>query len=174
MIDKISLERLERLHPKIRKEVIKMYREQVIPALTGGVYCRITHTLRTFQEQDELYKLGREKLFDEDGKRIGIVTNAKGGQSYHNFCLAVDICIMSSRTATWDQAVDLDKDGKPDWWEVIAIFKENGWEAGADWKGKLRDFPHFQKTFGYTTKQLLEKWNSGDTFIDNGIKYVNL
>jgi peptidoglycan L-alanyl-D-glutamate endopeptidase CwlK len=81
---------------------------------------------------------------------------------------------MSSRTATWDQAVDLDKDGKPDWLEIIEIFKANGWDAGADWKGKLRDFPHFQKTLGYTTKQLLEKWNSGDTFIDNGIKYVNL
>jgi peptidoglycan L-alanyl-D-glutamate endopeptidase CwlK len=146
----------------------------VAPILTNGVYCRFTHTLRTFEEQDELYKLGRTKLFDADDNRIGIVTNAKGGQSFHNFSLAVDFCIMSSRTAVWDVSVDLDKDGKRDWFEVIDIFKRNGWESGADWKGKLRDFPHVQKTFGYTTKQLLEKWNSGDTFIDNGIKYVNL
>lgn len=174
MIDRISETRILKLHPKIREEVLKMYREQIYPALTGGVYCRITHTLRTFEEQDELYKLGRTKLFDADDNRIGIVTNAKGGQSFHNFSLAVDFCIMSSRTAIWDVSVDLDKDGKRDWFEVIDIFKRNGWESGADWKGKLRDFPHVQKTFGYTTKQLLEKWNSGDTFIDNGIKYVNL
>jgi len=174
MIDKISETRILKLHPKIREEVLKIYREQIYPALTGGVYCRITHTLRTFEEQNELYKLGRTKLFDADDNRIGIVTNAKGGQSFHNFSLAVDFCIMSSRTAIWDVSVDLDKDGKRDWFEVIDIFKANGWESGADWKGKLRDFPHVQKTFGYTTKQLLEKWNSGDTFIDNGIKYVNL
>lgn len=174
MIDRISETRILKLHPKIREEVLKMYREQIYPALTGGVYCRITHTLRTFEEQNELYKLGRTKLFDADDNRIGIVTNAKGGQSFHNFSLAVDFCIMSSRTAIWDVSVDLDKDGKRDWFEVIDIFKANGWESGADWKGKLRDFPHVQKTFGYTTKQLLEKWNSGDTFIDNGIKYVNL
>ncbi len=174
MIDKISETRILKLHPKIREEVLKIYREQIYPALTGGVYCRITHTLRTFEEQNELYKLGRTKLFDADDNRIGIVTNAKGGQSFHNYSLAVDFCIMSSRTAIWDVSVDLDKDGKRDWFEVIDIFKRNGWESGADWKGKLRDFPHVQKTFGYTTKQLLEKWNSGDTFIDNGIKYVNL
>lgn len=172
MIDKITIQRISLLHPKIREEVLKLYIEKIAPALTNGVYCRFTHTLRTFEEQDALYKLGREKLFDEDGKRIGIVTNARGGQSYHNFSLAFDFCIMQSKTVTWDQSVDLDKDGKPDWFEVISIFKENGWESGADWK--FKDFPHIQKTLGYTTKQLLEKWDKGDTFIDNGIKYVNL
>lgn len=174
MIDSVTIKRISSLHPKIREEVLKMYREQVAPILTNGVYCRFTHTLRTFEEQDELYKLGRTKLFDADENRIGIVTNAKGGQSWHNWGLAIDVVIMSSRTAIWDVSVDLDKDGKRDWFEVIDIFKRNGWESGADWKGKLRDFPHFQKTLGYTTKQLLEKWNNGDTFIDNGIKYVNL
>lgn len=174
MIDKITESRILKLHPEIRKDVMKMYREQIYPTLTGGVYCRFTHTLRTFEEQDELYKLGRTKLFDADDNRIGIVTNAKGGQSYHQYGLAVDIVIMSSRTASWDVSVDLDKDGKKDWYEVAEIFQKNGWEWGGDWKGKLRDFPHFQKTFGYTTKQLLEKWNRGETFIDNGLKYVNL
>jgi len=174
MIDKLTESRILLLHPKIRKDVLRMYREEVAPALTNGIYCRFTHTLRTFEEQDELYKIGREKLFDGDGNRLGIVTNAKGGQSYHNFSLAIDFCIMASRTATWDISVDLDKDGKADWTEVVEIFQRNGWEWGGSWKGKLRDFPHFQKTFGYTTKELLEKWKKGDTFLDNGIKYVNL
>lgn len=174
MIDKVSLDRLQLLHPAIREEAIRVYREEVVPALTGGIYCRITHSLRTFEEQDELYAKGRTKLVDGDGNRLGIVTNAKGGQSYHNFSLAIDICIMASRTATWDLSVDLDKDGKPDWIEVIDIFKRNGWESGADWKGKLRDFPHLQKTLGYSVKDLLDRWNNGKIFIDNGIKYVKL
>jgi peptidoglycan L-alanyl-D-glutamate endopeptidase CwlK len=173
MIDKLTEQRIALLHPKIRKDVFRMYREEVAPALTNGVYCRFTHTLRTFQEQDELYKIGREKFFDADGSRLGIVTRAKGGQSFHNFSLAIDFCIMASRTATWDILVDLDKDGKADWMEVVNIFKRNKFEWGGDWK-KFRDFPHLQKTFGYTTKELLEKWNKGDTFIDNGVKYVNL
>ncbi len=174
MIDKLTEERALLLHPKIREDVLRMYREEVVPALTNGIYCRFTHTLRTFEEQNELYKRGREKLFDMHGTRLGIVTNAKGGQSWHNYGLAIDFCIMAPKTM-WDTTVDLDKDGKADWMEVVEIFKRNGFQWGGDWKGKLRDFPHFQKTFGYTTKELLEKWKKGDTFIDdNGIKYVNL
>ena len=172
MIDKISLDRLQKLHPAIREEAIRVYREEVAPALTGGIYCRITHSLRTFEEQDELYAKGRTQLVDGDGNRIGIVTKAKGGQSWHQYGLAVDFCIMTSRTATWDLSVDLDKDGKKDWIEVIDILKRNGCESGADWK--FRDFPHLQKTLGYSIKDLLKKWNNGETFIDNGIKYVKL
>ena len=174
MIDKLTISRINLLHPKVREEVMKIYVEKIAPALTNGVYCRFTHTLRTFQEQEELYKIGRTKLVDAEGNRLGIVTKARGGQSYHNYGLALDFCIMESRTATWDVTKDMDKDGKPDWFEVIDTFKESGYESGADWKGKLRDFPHIQKTFGYSVKELLEKWNKGDTFIDNGIKYVNL
>ena len=159
MIDKISLDRLQKLHPLIREEAIRVYREEVEPSLLDDVYCRITHSLRTFKEQNELYAKGRTKLVDGEGNRIGIVTKAKGGQSYHNFGLAIDFCIMASRLATWDISVDFDKDGKPDWMEVIDIFKRNGWESGADWK--FRDFPHLQKTLGYSTKYLLKKWNKG-------------
>lgn len=172
MIDKLTIQKIKLLHPKVREEVMKIYVEKIAPALTGGVYCRFTHTLRTFEEQEELYKIGRTKLVDAEGNRLGIVTKARGGQSYHNYGLALDFCIMESRTATWDVTKDMDKDGKPDWFEVISIFKENGWESGADWK--FKDFPHIQKTLGYSVKDLLEKWNKGDTFIDNGIKYVNL
>jgi len=171
MIDALSIPRIKLLHPKLRDEALKIYNE-TSKILTGGAYCRITHTLRTFEQQNELYKIGREKLFDEDGNRIGIVTKAKGGQSFHNYALAIDFCLMESRTASWDINKDFDKDGKADWMEVIAVFKRYGWESGADWK--FKDFPHLQKTFGYTTKQLLEKWNKGETFIDNGIKYVKL
>ena len=170
MIDQITESRIQLLHPKIRTEVLKLYREEVVPSI--GAVCRFTYTYRSFEEQDELYKIGRSRLYDKNGNRLGIVTKAKGGQSYHNFCLAFDFCLLHKGAAQWDPLVDYDKDGKADWREVIDIFKAKGYEAGADWK--FRDFPHIQKTFGYTTKQLLQKYKDKDTFIENGITYVNL
>jgi peptidoglycan L-alanyl-D-glutamate endopeptidase CwlK len=48
---------------------------------------------------------------------------------------------------------DYDKDGTSDWREVVEVFKMYGWQWGGDWKS-FKDFPHFQKTFGYKTPQL--------------------
>jgi peptidoglycan L-alanyl-D-glutamate endopeptidase CwlK len=41
----------------------------------------------------------------------------------------------------------------------VQIFKEYGWEWGGDWK--FVDAPHFQKTFGYSVRQLLEMYKNG-------------
>lgn len=178
MEDKISLDRIKLLHPKLVNEVDHIYRAQIVPALTGRAICRITFTLRTFEEQNNLYAIGRTKLFDSKGNRLGIVTKAKGGQSYHNYGLALDICLIKDTnkdgkpdTTSYEDTIDFDKDGKSDWMEVVEIFKNNGWEWGGSWKG-LVDKPHFQKTFGNHWKQLLSKYNSGD-FI-SGTKYVNI
>ncbi len=108
--------------------------------------CRFAYTLRTNQEQNDLYAIGRTK----PGKKV---TNAKGGQSYHNYGMAVDIVlIIDGKTASWDTKGDFDNDGKSDWQEVVAIFKRYGWEWGGDWK--FTDYPHFQKTFGLSIADL--------------------
>ena len=118
MEDKITLERIKLLHPKLRSEVEHIYKSQIIPALSGNAYCRFAYTLRTFKEQDALYAQGRSIVFDTKGKRLGIVTNAKGGQSIHNYGLALDIVLITNgKVASWDTAKDFDKDGKPDWME---------------------------------------------------------
>ena len=104
MEDKITLERIKLLHPSVVNEVEYIYRAQVVPALTGRAICRFAFTLRTFQEQNDLYAIGRTKLFDSKGNRLGIVTKAKAGQSYHNYGLAFDICLIK----------DTNKDGKVD------------------------------------------------------------
>ena len=117
----------------------------------------LTCTHRTEAEQLELYAQGRTK----PGK---IVTNAKGGQSYHNYGLAIDIVLLVDRdkngsfeTASWDAKTDFDGDGKADWIEVVAIFKRHGWEWGGDWR--FVDQPHFQKTFGFSIVQLRKMHN---------------
>lgn len=171
MEDAITLQRIQLLHPKLRAEVEHIYKSQIVPALSGRAMCRFAYTLRTFKEQDELFAQGRTKLFDAKGKRLGVVTKAKGGQSLHNFGLALDIVlIIDGKAASWDTVSDFDGDKASDWMEVIKIFKANGWEWGGDWK--FKDAPHVQKAFGFDWKTLLAKYNAKD-FIA-GTDYVNI
>lgn len=136
-MDAITLERIKLLHPAVREEANKIYAD-ICAAMPEGVVCRFTHTLRTNAEQDALYAIGRTK----PGK---VVTNAKGGQSYHNYGLAIDFVLLVNGQVSW--AVD------KNWAAVIAIFESYGWESGHRWK--FKDSPHVQKTLGKTTAQLL-------------------
>lgn len=149
--DPITLERIQLLHPKLKFEATVMY-DEIVDALKGNAICRFTHTLRTFAEQDKLFAQGRTA----PGK---IVTRARGGQSYHNYGLAIDIALLVDRdrngtfeTASWDTKSDFDQDGRADWIEVVDIFKRYGYEWGGDWR--FRDAPHFQKTFGKSIAEL--------------------
>jgi peptidoglycan L-alanyl-D-glutamate endopeptidase CwlK len=151
-MDKITLERIEKLHPKVRKEARQIY-DEICQALTGRAICRFAFTFRTIAEQDAIYAQGRTK----PGK---IVTRARGGYSWHNYGLAVDIVLIHDvdgdgdyDRAVWDVKTDFDGDKISDWMEVVAIFKSYGWEWGGDWK--FSDPPHLQKTFGYSVRQLL-------------------
>jgi len=149
--DKITIQRIQLLHPRLRDEVKNVYDE----ILLRGVNIRFTATLRTFAEQDALYAQGRTK----PGPRI---TNARGGQSYHNYGLALDFCLLmnNGKAVTWDRHLDLDKDGVADWEEVVYVFKLYQWEWGGDWTS-FKDFPHLQKTFGKTIPELLAMAKSG-------------
>jgi peptidoglycan L-alanyl-D-glutamate endopeptidase CwlK len=144
--DIITLQRMLTIHPKLRNELALIY-DEICKALEGRAMCRFSQVLRTIDEQDALYAQGRTK----PGK---IVTNAKGGQSYHCYGLAVDIVlIIDGKTASWDMNTDFDGDKKADWMEVVAIFKKYGWEWGGEFKS-FRDNPHFQRTFGKSIAQL--------------------
>lgn len=151
MKDQKTLERIQLLHPKLRDEAVELY-DEIVASLTGSAICRFAYTLRTFAEQDALFAQGRSK----PGK---VVTNAKGGQSYHNYGLAIDIVLILDKdrngtfeTASWDLKTDFDGDGKADWMEVVQVFKRYGFEWGGDWK--FVDAPHFQKTFGKSIYEL--------------------
>jgi len=137
MEDGSTINRIAKLHPKLRNEVALI----VSDIISKGINIRITQGLRTIAEQDALYAQGRTK----PGK---IVTNAKGGSSMHNFALAVDFVLLRpDKVISWDMNEDIDKDGKKDWMEVVEVFKKYGWEWGGDFKS-IKDYPHFQKTFG--------------------------
>lgn len=176
MIDDLSIRRLFLLHPSLRDKTIDLYKNRIAPALTGDYFCRIIYTYRSLEQQTELYAQGRSKLFDKDGKRLGIVTKAKPGQSWHNFSLAIDFCLVNkSAGVSWEVVKDYDKDGKADWQEVVDIFKSEGWKWGGDWSS-FKDYPHLEFPTKYNIKDIFAKYENGDTFVDpkTNIKYVNL
>jgi peptidoglycan L-alanyl-D-glutamate endopeptidase CwlK len=156
--DKITLERINGSHPKVRDELNKMYLE-ILGALSGKAICRFAYVTRTFKEQAALYAQGRTA----PGK---IVTNAPAGLSIHNYSLAFDIVLLIDKdgngtyeTASWDTIKDFDSDGLSDWMEIVVIAKKYGWNWGGDWSG-FKDMPHFEKTFGYKPSDLLVLYNA--------------
>jgi peptidoglycan L-alanyl-D-glutamate endopeptidase CwlK len=142
-MDKPTLERIAKLHPKVREEIIKIIYE-CNKLLNGRSQVRISQGLRTFSEQDALYKQ-RPK-----------VTNAKGGQSIHNYGFAVDIVlIIDGKTASWDVKKDWDNDGVADWDECVKVFAKHGWTWGGSWS-TFKDMPHFEK-IGFNNWRILIK-----------------
>lgn len=136
-MDKITEGRILLLHPSVRKEMRKIILE-CDKALTKNAKVRISQSLRSFEEQNNLYAQGRTK-------RGPKVTNAPGGKSVHNYGFAVDIVlIINGKTASWDTNRDWDNDRIADWYECVKIFAKNGWEWGGNWKSG-KDLPHFDK-----------------------------
>ena len=138
-MDKITQQRIDSLHPLVRKEITTIIK-QCDEALTGRAKVRITQGFRSFEEQQKLYAIGRLT----PGKKV---TNAKAGQSIHNYGLAVDIClIIDGKVASFETAKDWDGDKIADWYECVKIFAKNGWDWGGNWL-KFKDLPHFERRF---------------------------
>ncbi|MEK8215487.1 M15 family metallopeptidase [Paenibacillus sp. FSL L8-0463] len=132
------------LHPVLAAATVALIER----CYARGVNIIITQGLRTIEEQNALYAQGRTK----PGK---IVTNAKGGSSYHNFGLAIDFVLLlpDGKQVSWDLKRDGDCDKTADWMEVVQEAKALGFEWGGDFVS-IKDAPHFQMTFGLKTAQL--------------------
>lgn len=142
----------EGLHPMVGQKAEELART----AAERGIRIEITDGFRSHEEQDRLFAQGRTI----DGP---VVTQARGGQSYHNFGLAVDFAIWTpDGRLIWDTGYDGNGNGQSDWFEVADIAKELGFEWGGDWSS-FRDYPHLQMSFGLTTAELDAGWRPEDT-----------
>lgn len=167
-MDLITIQRISEAHPKIRKKMLEDYKG-ANDLLGKGVSLRFAYVYRSNALQD--------KIFNERPKK----TNARGGQSIHNYGLAFDIVMLydndgngTFEEASYSQLKDFDKDSIADWKEVTDYFKSKGWECGADWKS-IKDAPHFQMTFKHTWASLLRKIQIGEVINDeNGITYPKI
>jgi peptidoglycan L-alanyl-D-glutamate endopeptidase CwlK len=146
-MDKVTIERIQKLHPKIRSEVASLI-EKANSAIGKQITIRVVQGLRTIAEQNALYAQGRTK----PGPKV---TNAPGGSSYHNYGLAFDFAfLVNGKEISWDVNKDWDGDKIADWLEVVQIFIKAGFTWGGNFKS-IKDNPHFEKTFGFTPGQLL-------------------
>ena len=105
-----------------------------------GITIQVTSTYRSIEDQDKLYAQGRTAPGN-------IVTNAKGGQSFHNWRVAYDVVPIVNGKAAWDQEALF--------YAIGEFGKQCGLEWGGDWTS-FKDLPHFQLTFGYTFQDFID------------------
>lgn len=167
---KVSLPRINTLHPSVRAEVVAAIDKIEAECFPGGrIAVRVVQALRTIEYQNELYAQGR------NGDKRPKVTDAKGGSSYHNYGLAIDFALMydkdgngSFEELSWDTVKDYDADKKKDWDEVVGIFQAIGWTWGGGWNDK----PHVEKRAKGGVKELLARYKNKQ-FLE-GSTYVRL
>jgi peptidoglycan L-alanyl-D-glutamate endopeptidase CwlK len=141
-----SIDKLNLLHPKIRQSALDDYNEAV-QATPNGVHPVIDQTYRSFADSDKIYQQGRTT----PGQ---IVSNAKAGQSWHNYALALDFHLVINGKDSWN--VD------DNWMKVVNIFKTYGFTWGGDFAGSFKDYPHLENKCGLTLSQAQNEYNSGN------------
>ena len=166
-MDLITIDRIKEAHPKLRDKMLQDYKD-ANNLLGKGVRLRFAYVYRSNALQDKLYNQ-RPKI-----------TNAKGGQSIHNYGLAFDIVMLydnddngTFEEASYSMIKDFDKDTIADWKEVTNFFKLKGWECGADWK-TFKDAPHFQFDYGFDWKVLKQRVDNSVTITENNIIYPKI
>ena|SRR5260221_8700005 len=123
-MDATSEERLSHVMPELAARVRKMADQLAEESIT----IRVTQGLRTWAEQDALYAQGRT----EAGR---VVTNAKGGESWHNYGAAVDVAPFDEGIPDWNLS-------HPAWKRIVEVGTLMGLVSGTAWK----DTPHFELT----------------------------
>src|SRR3990170_931296 len=83
--------RLQKLHPAL----VAALRRVVADLAAQGITIELVQGLRTFAEQDALFAKGRT----QPGQ---IVTQARGGESNHNYGLAADLCPFVEGKPAWN------------------------------------------------------------------------
>ncbi|MFF2016618.1 M15 family metallopeptidase [Paenibacillus sp. NPDC058177] len=132
-----------------------------------GVPIIISQGLRTFAEQNALYAQGRSKPGN-------IVTNARGGFSYHNYGLAIDFALLlpDGKGISWDMKRDGNGNKIADWQEVVQEAKQLGFEWGGDWTS-FKDYSHLQIAYGLSIDQLRAGLRPSAEQIKAALKVIN-
>jgi peptidoglycan L-alanyl-D-glutamate endopeptidase CwlK len=129
----ISSRSLSDLHPVVAAKA----RAHVATCKAEGIDILVICTYRDDAEQNRLYAQGRTV----PGTKV---TNAKAGESFHNYRVAYDVVLMRYGKPVWRTTGE---DGIL-WKRVGAIGKALGLEWAGDWV-KFKEYPHFQFTGGH-------------------------
>jgi len=120
-----SRKRLAQIHPALAARI-----QTLVEILAQhGIQVEVVQGLRTFAEQDGLFAQGRTRPGP-------VVTRARGGQSNHNYGLAVDLVPFTNGQPNWNAPLGV-------WTTIGSEAEKLGLEWGGDWK-KFVDKPHVQ------------------------------
>lgn len=162
------------------KDVAALTREVIKEMHKQGIYVGVAQAFRSKAEQNQLYAQGRTTAQVQRAGISGVagqpsknvVTNAIGGQSNHNYGVAVDLFQYSNNgeVAIWKVDTNFKK--------IVAAMKKKGFKWGGDWTS-FKDYPHFElydKVGGQTKPNLNAKTKkhvvkSGDTLGEIAIDY---
>ena len=118
-------------------------------ASTARIDVRIISGTRSYAEQDALYRRGR---YGHPGPRV---TNARGGQSRHNFGIAWDIGVFEGGRYLTD----------PEPYERVgAIALEDSIAWGGHWR-RFIDRPHYELALGLSVAELRRRFEAGEPFL---------
>ena len=144
LTDLLSAKATNQLRPKVQRAADAVVAEMK----RHGHPVRIVEGFRTLERQTELYNQGRTTPG-------AVVTNAKAGQSLHNYGVAVDFVFRREGYNASDTL----------WALLGAVGKKQGFEWGGDahWiKAGFQDRPHFQMKLGYSLRDFQNNkvnWN---------------
>jgi peptidoglycan L-alanyl-D-glutamate endopeptidase CwlK len=119
--------------------------------LDAGLDAKIISGTRSYAEQDALYRQGR---FGNPGSKV---TNARGGQSNHNFGIAWDIALFKGGayltiSAPYQEAA-----------KKVLSAGIPGLEWGGSWK-TFKDLPHYQLATGLSITAVRQKFEQGQPY----------
>lgn len=137
---RLLIEKLLKRQPTALQPLVRRQSEKVIAEMEKfGYPVMVFQGFRSKAEQDYLYAQGRTRPGS-------IITNAKGGYSFHNYGVAVDIVFIENGRASW---------GEHHPWNILGqIGKKHGFLWGGDWVG-FKDRPHLEMPLGYTLYDFL-------------------
>lgn len=146
----ISSRLIKDLHPI----VAKLCQDMLDECTKQGIDLLITSTYRDKESQNALYAIGRTVVGAKPTTKKPFgnkVTNAKGGQSFHNYKVAFDVVPLVHGKAVWnDDAL---------WFKIGKIGKSVGLDWAGDWV-TFKETAHFQYTGGLK----LADFQAGKTF----------
>jgi peptidoglycan L-alanyl-D-glutamate endopeptidase CwlK len=122
-LDERSAHNIATLQPEVRPFAIALVQR----AAARGIVIKVISGTRSYAEQDALYAQGRTAPGE-------IVTNARGGQSNHNFGIAFDVGVFDGLRYL----------GHSPLYKAVGAI---GLDLGLEWGGKWTSFidePHFQ------------------------------
>ncbi len=130
----INSRKIEDLNPRVATLCMAFIAE----CDKAGIDVIITSTYRDNESQNALYAQGRTLA----GKKV---TNAKAGQSYHNYRIAFDFCPIVNGKADWNNVANFTKCGE--------IAESLGLEWAGRWES-FKELAHCQFTGGLTLADL--------------------